>query len=115
MDFRISLDYIVENPDYTKKLANALNTSNVSVKKQVFELLGALCVYNAEGYQRALETLEHYKASINGRYRFKVVVEELHNSTDLEYLTAVVAFVNCTIISAKSLKDRIRIRNEYIG
>jgi hypothetical protein len=31
------------------------------VKKQVFELLSALCVYNAEGYNRALEALEFYK------------------------------------------------------
>ena len=27
----------------------------------MFELLSALCVYNAEGYSRALEALDHYK------------------------------------------------------
>lgn len=31
------------------------------MKRQVFELLSALCVYNAEGYSRALEALDHYK------------------------------------------------------
>jgi hypothetical protein len=35
------------------------------VKKQVFELLSALCVYNAEGYNRALEALDYYKVSVN--------------------------------------------------
>ena len=40
---------------------SALDTNSSQVKKQVFELLSALCVYNAEGYSRALEALEHYK------------------------------------------------------
>ncbi|CAL1261437.1 unnamed protein product [Larinioides sclopetarius] len=115
MDLRMNLDYIVENPDYTKKLAGGLDTTNAGHKKQIFELLSALCVYNAEGYQRALDTLEHYRANKKERYRFKVVVDELRSSSDLDYLSTVVAFVNCTIISSKSLKDRIRIRNEFIG
>ena len=42
------------------------------MKKQVFELLSALCVYSADGYKRALEALDHYKESTSGRYRFKV-------------------------------------------
>lgn len=61
MDARIGLDYIVENREYVIKLGTALDTSNVTVKKQVFELLSALCAYNADGYTRALETLEHFK------------------------------------------------------
>ena len=63
MDSRIGLDYIVENRDYISKLGTALDTSNVVVKKQVFELLSALCAYNADGYARAIETLEYYKVS----------------------------------------------------
>lgn len=63
MDVRIGLDYIVENREYVEKLGTALDTTNVTVKKQVFELLSALCAYSTEGYDRALETLEHYKVS----------------------------------------------------
>ena len=51
---------------------SALDTTNTQVKKQVFELLSALCVYSADGYKRALEALDHYKESTSGRYRFKV-------------------------------------------
>lgn len=58
---RIGLDYIVENREYVIKLGTALDTNNVTVKKQVFELLSALCAYNADGYERALETLDHYQ------------------------------------------------------
>lgn len=61
MDTRIGLDYIVENREYVGKLGAALDTNNVTVKKQVFELLSALCAYSPEGYNRALDTLEHYK------------------------------------------------------
>ncbi|CAB0016676.1 unnamed protein product, partial [Nesidiocoris tenuis] len=43
----------------------SLDTNNVTVKKQVFELLSALCVYNVEGYTRALDALEHYKKPAN--------------------------------------------------
>lgn len=63
MDSRIGLDFIVENPEYIRKLAAALDTNNVTVKKQVFELLSALCVHNEEGHARALDTLDHYKVS----------------------------------------------------
>ncbi|XP_066985024.1 uncharacterized protein [Macrobrachium rosenbergii] len=115
MDSRIGLDYIVENKEYTTKLAAALDTNNITIKKQVFELLSALCVYNADGHNRALDALEHYKVLKAERYRLRVVVEELKSSTTAEYSTALVAFINCIIISTPLLKDRIRIRNEFIG
>lgn len=41
--------------------AAALDTVNVTVKKQAFELLSALCVYSPEGYARALDALDFYK------------------------------------------------------
>jgi hypothetical protein len=61
MDSRIGLDYIVENSDYVSKLAAALDTNNEIVKKQVFELLSALCAYSHSGYSRAIETLDNFK------------------------------------------------------
>lgn len=68
MDTRIGLDYIVENREYVIKLGAALDTNNVTVKKQVFELLSALCAYNNDGYNRALETLDHYKVQLSRLY-----------------------------------------------
>ncbi|EEZ97607.1 inverted formin-2 [Tribolium castaneum] len=115
MDSRIGLDFIVENPEYIRKLAAALDTSNVTVKKQVFELLSALCVHNEEGHARALDTLEHYKKLKGERYRLNVIVQELSRATAVDYQTALVAFINCLIISTPRLTDRIRRRNEFIG
>ncbi|XP_059488775.1 inverted formin-2 isoform X2 [Neocloeon triangulifer] len=115
MDSQIGLDYIVENRDYTSKLALALDTNNATVKKQVFELLSALCVYSPEGYARALDALDFYKTHKNERYRFKIIVTELSETSNLEYQIALLAFVNCLIISVTQLKDRIRVRNEFTG
>ncbi|KAJ8918956.1 hypothetical protein NQ315_016858 [Exocentrus adspersus] len=112
---RIGLDFIVENPEYIRKLAAALDTSNIAVKKQVFELLSALCVHNAEGHARALDTLDHYKKLKGERYRLNVIVQELDRATVVEYQTALVAFINCLIISTPRLTDRARLRNEFIG
>lgn len=63
MDSRIGLDFIVENPEYIGKLAAALDTNNTTVKKQVVELLSALCVHNEDGHARAIETLDYYRVS----------------------------------------------------
>ncbi|CAH0559409.1 unnamed protein product [Brassicogethes aeneus] len=115
MDSRIGLDFIVENPEYIRKLAAALDTANVTVKKQVFELLSALCVHNEEGHARALDTLDHYKKIKGERYRLNVIVQELDRATVVDYQTALVAFINCLIISTPRLTDRTRLRNEFIG
>ncbi|KAH8398750.1 hypothetical protein KR222_002708 [Zaprionus bogoriensis] len=120
MDSRIGLDYIVENRDYISKLGSALDTQNATVKKQVFELLSALCAYNSEGYARAIETLEFYKNLKKERYRFKIVINELEQSSaatppPLDYQATLLAFINCVIISEPKLQERIRVRNEFIA
>lgn len=51
----------------------------------------------------------------NDRYRLKLIVLELEKATAPEYQSALLAFINCIIISAPSLQDRLRIRNEFIG
>jgi len=43
------------------QLVAALDTNNVMVKKQVFELLSALCVYSADGYRLTLAALDSFK------------------------------------------------------
>lgn len=49
------------------------------------------------------------------RYRLNIVVVELDKTTSAEYQIALLAFINCVIISAATLQDRIRMRNEFIG
>lgn len=49
------------------------------------------------------------------RYRLRVVVRELSETIAVDYQKALVAFINCVIISTQQIKDRIKIRNEFIG
>lgn len=59
--------------------------------------------------------MTYFQTHKNERYRFKVILSELLDTTNLEYQIALLAFVNCLIISVSQLKDRIRVRNEFLG
>ncbi|KAK7067270.1 Inverted formin-2 [Halocaridina rubra] len=63
MNAKSGLEYIVSNEDYTRKLAKSLDSKNMLVKKQVFELMSALCVYSEKGHSLALDSLNNYKVS----------------------------------------------------
>ncbi|XP_067948049.1 inverted formin-2-like isoform X2 [Watersipora subatra] len=115
MNSQTGLDYIIENKEFTQKLATALDTTNTVVKKQVIELLSALCVYSSDGYERALSALEHFKEQKRLPNRFKFIIIELESSDDSGYKTALLAFCNCVIISTEKVEDRVRIRNELVG
>ena len=43
--------------------SKVLDNRNTMVKKQVFELLSALCLYSSRGYYLALDALENYRVS----------------------------------------------------
>lgn len=40
-----------------------MDTSNIMVKKQLFDLLAALSVFSADGHRLAMDALEHYKVT----------------------------------------------------
>jgi len=63
MNSQQGIEYILSNQAYVHQLSLALDTSNVMVKKQVFELLAALCIYSPEGHMLTLDALDHYKVS----------------------------------------------------
>lgn len=41
----------------------ALDTSNIMVKMQVFELLAALVLFDPQGHHLGLDALDHYKVN----------------------------------------------------
>ncbi|XP_022646402.1 inverted formin-2-like isoform X1 [Varroa destructor] len=117
------LQYIINNADYTQTLATALGSSERPKRKQVIQLLSALCVYNKEkGYRRVLETLDHFKTNQGARYRLAFIVEELRDCSiqtsdgfRSEYSATLLALVNCLLVSAPSLTERVAIRNQLLG
>ena len=53
-------------------LLTALENNSTTVKKQIIDLLSALCVYSPEGYARAIDSIEHYQ--VRGRVRHDINV-----------------------------------------
>ncbi|KAL8590864.1 hypothetical protein ACOMHN_038875 [Nucella lapillus] len=86
------------------------------VKKQVIELLSALCVYSPEGYHLALDALDTFKKMKKLRYRFSLLVTELRTTELVAYKTTLMALVNCLLVACHGdIHDRCRMRSEFIG
>ncbi|KAK6173050.1 hypothetical protein SNE40_016584 [Patella caerulea] len=115
MESTTSLDYLIETEDFLGKFASALEKDEVAVRKQIFEILAALCVYSQDGYARALGVLEHYKNTKKKKYRFSLVVDDLRVTDNVHYKIILLEFINCLIIYTSKAEDRIRIRNEFYG
>ncbi|CAB4005147.1 Inverted formin-2 [Paramuricea clavata] len=111
----LGLDNILSERGILSGLVKALDTDNVMLKKQVFELLSALCVYSEMGYKMAVDALSHYKSAKGQRYRFSVIVNELKNAESASYKATCLAFINSIIIASEQFDERVRIRNEFIG
>ncbi|XP_068110332.1 inverted formin-2 isoform X2 [Hyperolius riggenbachi] len=115
MNSHKGIEYIVNNEGYVRKLSQALDTSNVMVKKQVFELIAALCIYSPEGHDLALDALEHYKAVKNQQYRFSVIMNELSGTDNVPYMVTLLSVINAIIFGTEELRLRVQLRNEFIG
>ncbi|XP_073426434.1 inverted formin-2 isoform X3 [Dendrobates tinctorius] len=115
MNSHKGIEYIVNNEGYVRKLSQALDTSNMMVKKQVFELIAALCIYSPEGHALALDALEHYKAVKNQQYRFSVIMNELSAADNVPYMVTLLSVINAIIFGTEELRLRVQLRNEFIG
>ncbi|XP_053139571.1 inverted formin-2-like [Hemicordylus capensis] len=115
MNSQKGIEYIVSNEGYVRKLSQALDTSNVMVKKQVFELLAALCMYSVDGHTLALDALEHYKTVKSQQYRFSVVMNELSATDNVPYMITLLSAINAVILGTEELSARTQLRNEFIG
>lgn len=93
----------------------ALASPNRVVRKQVLELLSAVCVYAPGGQALALDALDHLRASTGREHRFSVLVDELSHPEVLPYAATVLAFINCVLISTDEFRERLRLRNQLLG
>ncbi|KAG5846930.1 hypothetical protein ANANG_G00120180 [Anguilla anguilla] len=116
MNSSAGIHYIVDNEGgYVRKLSQALDTSNTMVKKQVFDLLAALCMFSGDGHSLALDALEHYKSVKTQQYRFSVIMNELQATDNVSYMVTLLSVVNTLIFGAEDLRRRDRLRKEFIG
>ncbi|XP_073923138.1 inverted formin-2 isoform X3 [Castor canadensis] len=115
MNSQQGIEYILSNQGYVRQLSQALDTSNVMVKKQVFELLAALCIYSPEGHGLTLDALDHYKTVCNQQYRFSVIMNELSDSDNVPYVVTLLSVINAIILGPEDLRTRTQLRSEFIG
>nr|XP_020480327.1 inverted formin-2-like [Monopterus albus] len=115
MNSSAGLHFILDNEGYVRTLTQALDTSNVMVKKQVFDLLAALTVFDPQGHRLALDALEHYKSLKKQKYRFSVIMNELHGTDNVPYMVTLMSMVNVLMVGQEDLRRRDRLRKEFIG
>ncbi|XP_036405336.1 inverted formin-2-like isoform X2 [Megalops cyprinoides] len=116
MNSSAGIHFIVDNEGgYVRKLSQALDTSNVMVKKQVFDLLAALSMFSTDGYSLALDALEHYKSVKTQQYRFSVIMNELQATDNVPYMVTLLSVINALIFGTEDLRKRDRLRKEFIG
>ncbi|XP_073348677.1 inverted formin-2-like [Pagrus major] len=109
------LHFILDNQDYVRTLAQALDTSNVMVKMQVFDLLAALALFDPQGHHLGLDALDHYKSVKKQQYRFSVIMNELHSTDNIPYMVTLMSVINVLVFGQKDLRKRERVRQEFIG
>ncbi|XP_056151583.1 inverted formin-2-like isoform X1 [Lampris incognitus] len=115
MNSSAGIHFIIENEGYIRKLSQALDTSNIMVKKQVFELLAALSMFSADGYNLALDALDHYKGVKTQQYRFSMIMNELQATDNVPYMVTLLSVINALIFGTEDLRQRDKMRKEFIG
>ncbi|XP_059158826.1 inverted formin-2-like isoform X2 [Physella acuta] len=115
LNSKIGLSLLVQKPEYIRRLIKAMDTNNAMVKKQVVELLSALCMYSQDGYQLAMDALDTFKIMKQMRYRFSLILNELKSSELTPYRTSLMAFINCILCACEDLHERNKIRSEFVG
>uniref|UniRef100_A0A672ZRM1 Inverted formin 2 n=1 Tax=Sphaeramia orbicularis TaxID=375764 RepID=A0A672ZRM1_9TELE len=109
------LHFILDNKGYVRTLTQALDTSNVMVKMQVFEILAAVALFDLQGHRLALDALDHYKSVKKQQYRFSVIMNELHNTDNVPYIMTLMSVINVLVFGHEDLRKRSRLRQEFIG
>ncbi|XP_031134770.1 inverted formin-2 isoform X1 [Sander lucioperca] len=115
MNSSAGIHFIIDNEGYIRKLSQALDTSNIMVKMQVFELLAALSMFSTDGHRLALDALDHYKGVKTQQYRFSVIMNELQATDNVPYMVTLLSVINALIFGTDDLRQRDKMRKQFIG
>lgn len=82
---------------------------------EALEFLSVLSVYPG-GHGCALDCLAEWQKNLGRRYRLEPLLQLLRSSEDNSLTTkTLISLINCILIGAESLDQRIRLRNEFFG
>ena len=121
MNSQYGLDYIIQQEDAADLLLVTLQSECPQVKKVMFEMLAAMCLYKGAGENagRALviDTLELLVSTTNQPVS-EFLVSEIDATPDepfsIAHSTAIFKLVNCLILSLPELSVRKLFRQTFI-
>ncbi|KAK2146064.1 hypothetical protein LSH36_635g01003 [Paralvinella palmiformis] len=113
--------HILAHPMSLNIIAQSLSCDNVYIKKDVLEILGAICLIPG-GRKKVLEAMYHYHKYTGERTRFQSVIYDLdrntgdyHNAVNLK--TAIMSFINGILRGEDGknhLEFRLHLRYEFL-
>lgn len=110
------INLATEETSFVPIFAKAALNENQVVKKEIFEIFSAIAMFSQKGYSVCLSIFEHIKKEKCYQHRFNILIDEINSAKNTHsYLVVVVSFLNCLIDQPSELRDRIKIRIEFIS
>ncbi|OQV24045.1 putative tRNA N6-adenosine threonylcarbamoyltransferase, mitochondrial [Hypsibius exemplaris] len=104
------MEFIAQNrqEQTAAQFARVLESDNIAVKTQTFELLSALSAYSPEGFCLVSKCLLQYQESHNSPYLLHETVSELRtyagDASKSSYVAVLLGFINCIIAFVEDSK-----------
>lgn len=113
--------HILAHPDSLNIVAQSLSCDNIYIKKDVLEILGAICLIPG-GRKKVLEAMYHYHKFTGERTRFQSVIYDLDRNTGdyrnaVHLKTAIMSFINGILRGEDGknhLEFRLHLRYEFL-
>lgn len=100
------------------------------MKIEVLQLLSAVCMYSSDGHKLVTNALNYLKVceichcvlwllllqnEKQTRFKYSLLIEELHGAETDEYRGIIVAFINCLLAGCGNIEERSNIRHDLTG
>lgn len=110
------MDYLVDGPlEPLEHIVGGLDNQDLLSKKQIWEILSAICLYASAGRRKVLRAFNLFKTK-RTHYRFSVVLYELQlRDAPATYCAAVLGFVNSLLIGTEGFDERMVLRRELMA
>ncbi|CAH1777734.1 unnamed protein product [Owenia fusiformis] len=116
LDTSTGMDFMMrEYPEAVDQIVLGLNTANTNAKKNLIEIMTALCGYSQTGHTLVMGALDKYQNTIPQTSKFSVIVNEAKIADNVQYRTKLVSLINAIINFTEDKKQKNRTRDQFIG
>ncbi|ELR15924.1 formin domain containing protein [Acanthamoeba castellanii str. Neff] len=106
------LKELTSYPDCFRVIVRCLSYISTNKKSLIFELLAAILLLSEDLWKDVTSAVRLYKAVYP--QDFHALMEELETGEDLDYKVAFLTFVNTMIVQGQSIKDRVKVREDFM-